>query len=216
MSATPRARGPRGPRGPYAKTKATKLRILDAALAVFAESGFRSGSLREIAANVGLSDAGLLHHYPSKAALLEATLRHRDDVALRDFHIDLTDPRAVVQSFIDVTERNMHQPGVVELYCTLSAEATTPDHPAHAYFVERYEWVRGLVGDGLSKLSAGGGLREGVNPDAAAIQLIALMDGLQVQWLLDRSVLDMTTEVKRFLDSLSVEPFRDPRGPLEA
>ena len=208
MTTTPRTRGPRGP---YAKTKATKLRILDAALAVFAESGFRSGSLREIADKVGLSDAGLLHHYPSKVALLEATLRHRDDVALRDFHVDLSDPRAVVQSFVDITERNMHQPGVVELYCTLSAEATTPDHPAHDYFIERYTWVRGLVTDALVKLREAGELRDGIDPAAAAIHLISLMDGLQVQWLLDRTVLDMTAEVKRYVDSIAIEPFTHPR-----
>lgn len=200
----------RGPRGPYAKSKATKQRILDAALAVFAESGFRSGSLREIAERVGISDAGLLHHYPSKVALLEATLRHRDDVALRDFHIDLTDARTVVQSFVDITERNMHQPGVVELYCTLSAEATTPDHPAHGYFIDRYVWVRGLVTDALASLRGAGQLRDGVDPRAAAIQLVSLMDGLQVQWLLDRSVVDMTVEVKRYLDSLVTVPFALP------
>ncbi|NTV38385.1 MAG: TetR/AcrR family transcriptional regulator [Demequinaceae bacterium] len=202
---------PRGPRGPYAKTKATRQRILDAALAVFAESGFRSGSLREIADRVGLSDAGLLHHYPSKAELLEATLRHRDEVALRDFKIDLNDARAVAQSFIDITERNMHQPGVVELYCTLSAEATTPDHPAHEYFIERYEWVRGLITSAFERLQEQGDLRDGVDPRSAGIQVTSLMDGLQVQWLLDRSALDMTTEVKRYLDTLVHEPFVDPR-----
>ncbi|WP_296664937.1 TetR/AcrR family transcriptional regulator [Demequina sp.] len=203
----------RGPRGPYAKSRATKQRILDAAIAVFAESGFRSGSLREIAERVGLSDAGLLHHYPSKVALLEATLRHRDDIAVADFHIDQTNPREVAQSFIDITERNMHQPGVVELYCTLSAEATTPEHPAHAYFVERYTWVRGMIIAAFEELQASGDLREGVDPTAAGIHMVSLMDGLQVQWLLDRSVLNMTTEVKRYLDSLVVEPFQDPREP---
>ncbi|WNM24662.1 TetR/AcrR family transcriptional regulator [Demequina capsici] len=210
MSA-PAAQQPRKPRGPYAKTKATRQRILDAALQVFAESGFRSGSLREISEKVGLSDAGLLHHYPTKAALLEAVLRHRDDVALRDFNIDLEDPRAVVQSFLDITERNMNQPGVVELYCTLSAEATTPDHPAHEFFTERYEWVRGLVVGAFERLAAAGSLNDGVDPRSAGIQLISLMDGLQVQWLLDRSALDMTVEVKRYLDGLARTPFIDPR-----
>lgn len=201
----------RGPRGPYAKTKATRQRILDASLSVFAESGFRAGSLRDIAERVGLSDAGLLHHYPSKAELLQATLRHRDEVNLRDFKVDLEDARGVAQGFIDITERNMHQPGVVELYCTLSAEATTTDHPAHQYFIERYEWVRGLSTSALERLRDQGELRDGVDPRSAAIQLLALMDGLQVQWLLDRSAIDMTTEVKHYLDSLVHEPFTDPR-----
>ncbi|MDN4478768.1 TetR/AcrR family transcriptional regulator [Demequina sp. SYSU T00039] len=209
MTTTPRTRGPRGP---YAKTRATKLRILDAALAVFAESGFRSGSLREVADKVGLSDAGLLHHYPNKAALLEAVLRHRDDVALVDFHVDLADPRAVVQAFVDITERNMHQPGVVELYCTLSAEATTPDHPAHGYFIERYDWLRGLLTQAFTGLAERGELRDGVDPASAAVQLVSLLDGLQVQWLLDRTALDMTAEVKRHVDTLVHAPFVDPRA----
>lgn len=210
MAATT-ATPPRGPRGPYAKSKATRQRILDASLSVFAESGFRSGSLRDIAERVGLSDAGLLHHYPSKAELLEATLRHRDEVNLRDFNVNLDDARGVIQGFIDITERNMHQPGVVELYCTLSAEATTPDHPAHEYFRERYDWARGLSVSGLERLGDQGELREGVDPRSAGIQLLALMDGLQVQWLLDRSAIDMTTEVKRYLDALVYESFTDPR-----
>ncbi len=201
----------RGPRGPYAKTKETRQRILDASLEVFAESGFRSGSLRDIADRVGLSDAGLLHHYANKSVLLIAVLRHRDDIALRDFHIDETDGRAVLQGLLDNTERNMRQPGVVALYCTLSAEATTPGHPAHRYFIERYEWVRDLGTTALEQLRDRGGLLEGVEPRSASIQLSSLMDGLQVQWLLDPSVLDMTAEVKRFLDSLVVEPFADPR-----
>lgn len=208
MATTPQTRGPRGP---YAKTKATRQRILDAALEVFSESGFRSGSLREIAERVGLSDAGLLHHYPSKAALLEATLRHRDDVALRDFDIDQDDARAVIQAMIDITDFNVHQPGVVELYSTLSAEATSPDHPAHEYFIDRYVWVRSLVVGALTRLRSSGELRDGVLPESAGRQLISLMDGLQIQWLLDRSSVDMTTEVKRFLDSIAVEPFEDPR-----
>ena len=40
-----------------------------------------------------------------------------------------------------------------------------------------------------------GKLRPGVAPAAAARQLIALMDGLQVQWLLDNESVDMPSEV---------------------
>ncbi|WP_062521975.1 TetR/AcrR family transcriptional regulator [Demequina silvatica] len=207
MATTPKTRGPRGP---YAKTRATKQKILDAALLVFAESGFRSGSLREVAERVGLSDAGLLHHYPTKAALLIATLQHRDDVATRDFHVDTADGRSLIQNMIDITERNMNQPGVVELYCTLSAEATTPDHPAHGYFIERYDWVRDLVTGAFKQLQAEGGLRDGIEPRSTAIHLVSLMDGLQVQWLLNRDSVDMTVEVKRYLDTLVIEPFRAP------
>lgn len=43
----------------------------NAALTCFAKNGFHGTSIREIASEAGLSVAGLYHHYPSKAALLE-------------------------------------------------------------------------------------------------------------------------------------------------
>lgn len=47
-------------------------RILDAAAALFARHGFEQTSLKSLADAVGLSKAGLLHHFPSKDALFEA------------------------------------------------------------------------------------------------------------------------------------------------
>ncbi|MGA1838094.1 TetR family transcriptional regulator C-terminal domain-containing protein [Herbiconiux sp. 11R-BC] len=47
-------------------------------------------------------------------------------------------------------------------------------------------------------------LRDGVDPVAAARSTIAVMDGLQVQWLLDRSLLDMAEELRTFLRQLVV------------
>jgi AcrR family transcriptional regulator len=46
--------------------------ILDRAAALFAQHGFAHTSLSAVAEAVGLSKAGLLHHYPSKEALYEA------------------------------------------------------------------------------------------------------------------------------------------------
>jgi AcrR family transcriptional regulator len=46
--------------------------ILDHAAALFAQHGFAHTSLQAVAAAVGLSKAGLLHHYPSKEALYAA------------------------------------------------------------------------------------------------------------------------------------------------
>ena len=59
-----------------------------------------------------------------------------------------------------------------------------------------------------------------VRDDASA--LIALMDGLQVQWLLDRDVIDMAEELKGFLgafvdvDFSELRVLTDGDTPLEA
>jgi AcrR family transcriptional regulator len=55
--------------------------ILDAALAVFAEKGYEAGTMREIAARVGVTEPALYRHYAGKEALFE------DLVAVAGDHI---------------------------------------------------------------------------------------------------------------------------------
>ena len=56
----------------------SKETILAAARQLFAKHGYRGTSLASIAEAAGLSQPGLLHHYPSKTALLLAVLASRD------------------------------------------------------------------------------------------------------------------------------------------
>lgn len=48
--------------------------LLEAATRTFVLKGFHAASMREVAAEAGLSVAGVYHHYPSKEHLLEAIL----------------------------------------------------------------------------------------------------------------------------------------------
>jgi AcrR family transcriptional regulator len=51
--------------------------IVDAAEDVAIESGASHMTLDAVAAKAGVSKGGLLHHFPSKIALLEAMIKHR-------------------------------------------------------------------------------------------------------------------------------------------
>lgn len=199
-------------RGPYAKSVRTRTLILDAAFAVFASAGYRSGSLREIAERVGMSEAGLLHHFRNKAALLLAVLDHRDELARSRFEFDAHSGRRALADLVALADYNATIPGVIELFCTLSAESTSPDHPAHAFFQNRYVRTRQLVIDALTTIAAEGGLRPGVDVRSAAARAIAVWDGLQIQWLLDRSSLDMADELRACFDDFLVEPLDEERG----
>ena len=189
---------PRKRRGEYAKSEATRAAILDAALAVFAESGYRAGSLREIAQRVGMSEAGLLHHFKNKSELLMAVLDRRDEHAFDITRFNEVDGIERLRGLVRLAAYTASVPGVVALYCTLSAEATSADHPAHAYFLNRYEWTRREVTRSFDQIAEEGRLSSATTPTAAAIATISLMDGLQVQWLLDRTVVDMPEELSRF------------------
>ena len=183
----------RKPRGEYAKSEATRQAIIEAAFEVFAQSGYSSGSLREVAQRVEMSEAGLLHHFRNKSTLLQAVLTHRDNLSLKLVPVETDDGAVTLHGLVALAAHSAKTPGVVELYCKLSAEATTVGHPAHAYFANRYEWTRKTITEAFAKLARDNRLPEGIDPMWASITTIAVMDGLQVQWLLDRTVVDMAT-----------------------
>jgi len=187
------------PRGSYAKSSSKRAAIMEAALAVFAKDGYRGGSLRDVAMNVGMSEAGLLHHFPSKTALLAGVLDLRDQRSLEMVPLDSDRAHDTLRGLVALARYNASVPGVVELYCTLSAEATSADHPAHAYFVERYASTIEKITHAFALCAKLGTLRGGVRPDGAARATVALMDGLQVQWLLDRDSVDMAEDLESFL-----------------
>lgn len=195
------------PRGSYAKTEARRQEILTAAFEVFSTSGYRAGSLKDVADKVGLSQAGLLHHFPSKEALLEAVLTLRDEESITRTGALTAQGIEMLRGLVELTRYNTTIPGLVALYCVLSAEATDPDHPAHEYFQRRYTWVRGTMTEAFDELARQGQLRSGIAPSTAARQLVALMDGLQVQWLLDNDSVDMPAEVVAFLEAVTTEKF---------
>lgn len=195
----------RGRRGPYAKSQHTRQLILDSALTVFAQSGYRGGSLRDVAEQVGMSEAGLLHHFASKKALLAAVLERRDEQTAERFRLDPAHGgRSMLRSTIELVEYNASTPGVVELFCTLAAEATSPSHPAHQYFADRYASIWATFRDAFEDLRVRGELREGVDPAVAGRGVIAVMDGLQIQWLLDRNSVDMASDLRQHLSTLVV------------
>jgi AcrR family transcriptional regulator len=198
-----------GPRGQYAKTPQRRQEILDAAFDVFAANGYRGGSLRDIADRVGMSLAGLLHHFRTKSELLSSVLTLRDDVTARRFGaLDGTAPGdETLRSYLHLITGNESVRGLAELYCILSAEATAADHPAHDYFVERYKFVSGIVERAFVDVAAQGNLRPGVDPHQAAIDLIAISDGIQLQWLLRPEVPTMGDSIRRYLESVTTLEF---------
>jgi len=190
----------------YAKGRAKRREIIDQAMALFGEVGYRGASLREIAARCGISHPGLLHHFPTKESLLLAVLEHRDEVDSVWLTAEDEDPVAGLRRLVEVVERNVGRRPIVELYAVLSAEATSADHPAHEYFQDRYRRTLAAVQATYERARDLGALREGVDPATAARQLVAVMDGLQVQWLLDGGATDMVGTVRDLVGAQLLRP----------
>jgi AcrR family transcriptional regulator len=190
-------------RGPYRKTAETRSSILDAALEVFAESGFHSGSLRDVARKAGMSNAGVLHHFADKETLLSEMLDHRDEVDVEEVRRLTRDGESGLHALIELVRSNQAKPEIVRLYAILSTEATSLDHPAHEHFVTRYARTRDFVREAFESLKSVDRLAPGITAKSAAIGTIAMMDGLQTQWLIDPTAVDMPAQLASYLRSVT-------------
>jgi AcrR family transcriptional regulator len=163
--------------------------IMEVTTRLIAERGFWGLSMQDVADGCGLTVPGLLHHVGSKDGLLVAVLEHRDaeDTAVLAEQLNIGEvpidwPDEVRPGGVDLrrmcsalVRRNSGQPEIVRLFAVLEAESLAPRHPAHAYFAMRQERTLAVF-EALAE-----GLTE--NPPTLARQIMALMDGLQIQWL---------------------------------
>lgn len=197
-----------GERGAYARGRARRDEIMAGAIELFGRIGYRNATTLDIATHVGISRTGLLHHFPSKEALLKAILAKRDVEDLERLG-PTGDPLTDLGNLVALARHNAGIPDLVSLFAVLSAEAGDPAHPAHDYFVLRYERARASIGDILARASEAGLLEAGVDVDREARALVALMDGLQVQWLLAPDMVDMAADLRAALQKLLVVPLPD-------
>lgn len=186
-------------RGNYAAGAARRAQILDAATVHFARNGYHGTTLASIAKDVGITPAGLMHHFATRQELLVALADHR--ISLLAGWADEDVPRAedgldFWRTTVRLTERFISKPGLVELFLLVAFEAADPTSPVHDLYVQRYEEG---VQRGARHWRSGierGIFRADVDCEAYARLTIAVTDGLQLQWALSNGKLDIVQAVR--------------------
>ncbi|MFE8916583.1 TetR/AcrR family transcriptional regulator [Streptomyces globisporus] len=210
------ARGPAGPRTPRSpEARQRQQDILAIAMDTFAARGYNNASLAEIADRVGLTQAGVLHYFRSKALLLTSVLELRDQRDIEQLGPDRPQGLDFLRHLVNTALRNAEREGIVRLYAVLSAESVTDDHPAQDYFRDRYDGLRAFVADALREACELPAERTGP-ADNAANAIIAVMDGLQVQWLLAPESVDMAASTDLVVTSLLATLAPERFGPRTA
>ena len=187
-------------RGPYRTGIRRREQIIATAITVFGEYGYAGGSIRTIADRVGVSHATLLQHFGSKEGLLTAVLEEWDRQTVEARLADVSG-LGYFRRLPDVMGAHQSNRGLLELFTTIAAEASSPAHPAHAFIQRRYT-------DNLVTLATH--LQQAVDTgDVAALTpaeieievrlVTAVLDGIGLQWLLDPST-DVTASVKTYIN----------------
>ncbi|MFC4563392.1 TetR/AcrR family transcriptional regulator [Nocardiopsis mangrovi] len=176
----------RKPRGPYRKSAERREQILQAAYEAVDEHGERA-SLHDIADRVGVTQPALTYYFPTRDALLLAVLDRRD-VMGRAFAGGAGDRRTMIDAVVASTRLTTEHPGLAKLYITLSAAATDPESPAHGYFADRYRDLASEITQSVEDGQRTGVFRSDEPAEHLARMVLAVLEGLQIQWMHDPSV----------------------------
>jgi AcrR family transcriptional regulator len=154
--------------------------VIEKATEAFAERGYTGTSMREIAMAIGMTQQGLSHHFPSKSALLEAVLAHRDQSGV-DLYTSLElSPIDTLRAIVRDVAAN---PDLIRLTMTLSTEAISEAHPAHTFFKEHFARAREVFERLLQRGQLTGEIRDDIPAKELAALAVAAFEGYQLQWL---------------------------------
>ena len=187
-------------RGPYRTGLRRREQIIDAATAVFAEYGYAGGSVRTIADRVGVSPASLLQHFGSKEGLLMAVL---EDWDRHTVEASLTDVTGLdyFRRLPEVMGAHLSNRGLLELFSTIAAEASSPSHPAREFIQRRYTDNLATLATHLQQAVDAGDVAP-LTPAEIDIEVrlvTAVLDGIGLQWLLDPTT-DVVASISTYIN----------------
>ena len=210
-------------------------------MVLFGEHGYAGTSLADIANAADISKAGLLHHFSSKDELFAKVLERRDredalsilvespasgeDVV--DAPVDTVgnvdtlevaatpdidvDPWSLLHRYIELLERNVARRDLTAIYTATAVSVLDAAHPAHRWMANH---LNGAVERFEASFEAGkaAGLVDPQMPSRlVARSLVALTDGLQLQWLCSTTPqtaaaesldTDLVAEIRLYVDCL--------------
>ncbi len=175
-------------------------RILDEAVLYFATNGYRSSGITGLADRLQMTHPGLLYYFGTKDRLLLETVAAR-------VHAERAAFPAIVQTatfdtLVDVVRWNVTAAHLVRLYSVLAAESFEDDAPLHDFFVERFRHLRLIISGVVERGQARGELDPDVDPGRVARDLLALVLGMETQWLMEPTAFDLDAAIAAHIDDL--------------
>lgn len=185
-----------------AERASRRAEILDAAAALFATLGYRGTSIAAVAGRVGISDAGVLHHFKTKEALVLGVLHEYGRSV--EAEIDGAGARGLdlLRMVREWGEGMEQRPEISMLLIALTTDHLTGDGPTRRALQAAYRRGLDRYTAAFATAAAAGDLRSDLDPVHEASALIAHLDGIRLQWFLTDKGFSMADSVRRFVDDM--------------
>ena len=162
--------------------------LLRAAAELIAQQGVAAATFENIGLRAGYSRGLVTQRFGSKQGLIEALiarLQARMEALLDARHLDALDGLEAVLGFVDIFLRNLAEDGEMRAYFVLMAGAVADVSELRAPFSAAHKDVEVRLEALVLRGQAQGVIRAGLNADAAALMVGALLLGLSTQLLVD-------------------------------
>lgn len=162
--------------------------LLRAAAALIAEQGTAAATFENIGARAGYSRGLVTQRFGSKQGLIEALiarLQARIQGLLDDRQLDALDGLEAILAFVDIFLRNLAEDGELRAYFVLMAGAVAEVSDLRGPFAAAHKEVEVRLEGLVLRGQAEGVIRQGLDPDAAALIVGSLLLGLSTQLLVD-------------------------------
>ena len=185
-----------GPNRKAEQSARTKRAVLDAAIALFGENGYRSTSLKAIGLRAGISHGVIPFHFGSKEGLLHAVVEECFALfqaavidPLRDSERDFgtRDLEALMAAQLRFSEE---RPEIGRLFVVLMFEGLGPSPELRPHFEQFHDRIHQLGCAWLHEGQRRGAVRADLDVEAAVDALFAFFNGLRAHSMLVGDRLD--------------------------
>lgn len=166
-----------------ARGEARRDRILAVATVHFGRRGYRGSRLIDIAAAAGVTDAGLLHHFPSKKALFEAVVERRDGTYSRMEQPENVTARQMLDAYVESVRDAAGDRDLERFRGSLSAAAQLEGHPAEGHLARKLELALAGLVPFLDGCRDRGELRADLDAEQVVLEVLSVNIGLRDLWL---------------------------------
>ena len=188
-----------------------RARILDAALELFAEQGFVLTSLPMIAERVGITHAGILHHFGSKEGVLRALLEREGPVPHFSAWVLNESGADVIAKLPEYAELVIAHPLEMELQFQLFWENRHQVDPMHEELLFD-NLIREHIATELAAAMSARGVSKEVDLVVLAYNVFGFVIGANSQWLVGRDDVMLRAAYRRFTESALQVLFGSAQG----